>query len=87
MNVQQISLTQNNWRDGLSSLNIDANIFSLFVLPEFNDKKKFLETLHNQYPNATLIGCSTAGEIVPFGKFSPCELHNQTMAITTLSEC
>lgn len=33
-----------------------------------------------------ITGFYSYGEIAPFGKFSPCELHNQTMTITTLSE-
>jgi len=31
-------------------------------------------------------GFYSYGEIAPFDQFSPCELHNQTMTITTLSE-
>ena len=38
-----------------------------------------------QHPKIT--GFYSYGEIAPFGVFSPCELHNQTMTITTLSEC
>ncbi len=34
-----------------------------------------------------ITGFYSYGEIAPFGKFSPCELHNQTMTITTLTEC
>ena len=34
-----------------------------------------------------LCGFYSFGEIAPFSKFSPCELHNQTMTITTFSEC
>ena len=34
-----------------------------------------------------ITGLYSYGEIAPFGEFSPCELHNQTMTITTLSEC
>lgn len=34
-----------------------------------------------------ITGFYSYGEIAPFGEFSPCELHNQTMTITTLSEC
>ncbi|WP_339626917.1 FIST N-terminal domain-containing protein [uncultured Winogradskyella sp.] len=37
--------------------------------------------------NAQITGFYSYGEIAPFGEFSPCELHNQTMTITTLSEC
>jgi len=31
-------------------------------------------------------GFYSYGELAPFGKFNPCQLHNQTMTITTLSE-
>ncbi len=34
-----------------------------------------------------ITGFYSYGEIAPFDEFSPCELHNQTMTITTLSEC
>lgn len=34
----------------------------------------------------SITGFYSYGEIAPFGEFSPCELHNQTMTITTLSE-
>ncbi len=33
-----------------------------------------------------ITGFYSYGEIAPFGEFSPCRLHNQTMTITTLSE-
>jgi hypothetical protein len=35
----------------------------------------------------SITGFYSYGEIAPFDEFSPCELHNQTMTITTLSEC
>lgn len=63
MNVQQFSLFQNNWKDQLSTLNIEVNIFLLFVSPEFSDKENLLSNLQGEYPEATIIGCSTAGEI------------------------
>ena len=34
-----------------------------------------------------ITGFYSYGEIAPNGEFSPCELHNQTMTITTLTEC
>ncbi|NNK29001.1 MAG: hypothetical protein HKP06_12270, partial [Flavobacteriaceae bacterium] len=34
-----------------------------------------------------ITGFYSYGEIAPHGEFSSCELHNQTMTITTLSEC
>lgn len=37
--------------------------------------------------NTNITGFYSYGEIAPSGEFSPCELHNQTMTITTLKEC
>lgn len=37
-------------------------------------------------PSSAITGFYSYGEIAPFGEFSPCQLHNQTMTITTLSE-
>lgn len=34
-----------------------------------------------------MTGFYSYGEIAPFGEFSPCQLHNQTMTITTFTEC
>ena len=33
-----------------------------------------------------ITGFYSYGELAPFGKFQPCQLHNQTMTITTFSE-
>ena len=78
MNVQQISLSQNSWKNELASINIDANIFLLFVSPEFNDKVELLDSLHKQYPKATLMGCSTAGEI------SDVTVKDHTVSLTAI---
>ena len=37
-------------------------------------------------PDTTLAGFYSYGEISPFTPNAKCELHNQTMTITTLSE-
>lgn len=37
-------------------------------------------------PRATLAGFYSYGEIAPFSLAAPCELHNQTMTVTTISE-
>lgn len=37
-------------------------------------------------PGATLCGFYSYGEIAPFASESRCELHNQTMSLTLLSE-
>lgn len=63
MKTQQISLSEENWRIGIDNISIVPNLFLLFVSPEFNDKEKVVESLSNRHPEATIIGCSTAGEI------------------------
>jgi len=46
-----------------------------------------LETVRDEYgPNTVLTGFYSYGEIAPFSRASRCELHNQTMTITTISE-
>ncbi|MBT8310507.1 MAG: hypothetical protein HKN96_12550 [Flavobacteriaceae bacterium] len=63
MKVQQISLSQDTWKTDLENLNIPANLFLLFVSIGFNDKEALLDTLSGGYPDAIIVGCSTAGEI------------------------
>ena len=63
MKVQQLSLSQDNWSESLELINIDVNLFLLFVSPEFKFTKEVLNSLSKSYPNATIAGCSTAGEI------------------------
>ncbi|WP_303316183.1 FIST N-terminal domain-containing protein [Flavivirga abyssicola] len=78
MNVQQISLQQDNWLEDISVLNIEANIFLLFVSPDFNPKKQVLDFINNKYPEATIIGCSTAGEI------SDITVKDETISLTAI---
>lgn len=63
MKVQQLSLTQELWNDEVLALNITADIFLLFISPDFEKKKDFINYLCDNYPDSTIIGCSTAGEI------------------------
>lgn len=63
MKVQQISLSQYEWKTDLLNLNIPANLFLMFVSPGFIDKSELLKTLSALYSDAIIIGCSTAGEI------------------------
>jgi hypothetical protein len=37
-------------------------------------------------PTAAMTGFYSYGELCPFGPGQPCELHNQTMTVTTFSE-
>ena len=63
MKVEQLSLTEANWSELLASITIDANLFLLFVSPEFRLKQEVLAILNKNFPKATIVGCSTAGEI------------------------
>lgn len=63
MKVQQISLNEIDWKKKLESLTPNANLFFLFISPDFNFKHEVLSFLNNNYPDAIKIGCSTAGEI------------------------
>tara|TARA_B100000809_G_C15115950_1_gene522437 strand:+ start:179 stop:1360 length:1182 start_codon:yes stop_codon:yes gene_type:complete len=63
MKVQQLSFSQDNWSESLALINIDVNLFLLFVSPEFKFTKEVLHSLSKSYPNAIIAGCSTAGEI------------------------
>ena len=63
MKVNQISLSGRNWCDALSTISVDPNLFLLFVSPGFTLKTDVLSELYHRYPDALVIGCSTAGEI------------------------
>ncbi len=87
MKVQQLSLTEDNWMESLPLINIDAKLFLLFVSPQFKLKQDILDVLCKNHPDATIIGCSTAGEIsdvtVKDNTISLTAIHFQT---TTLKE-
>lgn len=78
MKVQQISLTEDSWNQTLESLTIDANLFLLFVSPDFSLKQDVLNVLNKTYPKATVIGCSTAGEI------SDVTVKDKTVSLTAI---
>ncbi|MDO5973579.1 FIST signal transduction protein [Flavivirga jejuensis] len=78
MKVQQISLQEDDWLESISILNIEVNIFLLFVSPDFNSKREVLGFINNRYPEATIIGCSTAGEI------SDVTVKDKTISLTAL---
>lgn len=78
MKVNQTSLTQDNWYNRLSQLRVDANLFMLFVSPDFKPKQDVLDVLVSQYPNAIIIGCSTSGEI------SDVTVKDKTMSLTAV---
>ncbi len=78
MKVQQISLTEDSWSKALASITIDANLFLLFVSPEFRLKQDVLTVLNERFPKTTIIGCSTAGEI------SDVTVKDNTISLTAI---
>lgn len=78
MKVQQISLIENNWCEKIESIHIDANLFLLFISPDFNLKDDVLLSLNKKYPKSTIIGCSTAGEI------SGVTVKDKTISLTAI---
>ena len=78
MKVQQFSIPNENWRNELSSISIDANLFLLFISPGFNEKEAFVSSLCEQFPKAKVLGCSTAGEI------SDVTVKDDTISLTAI---
>lgn len=78
MKVNQISLSASHWFDALSSISVAPNLFLLFVSPKFPLKTEVLSELHSRFPEALIIGCSTAGEI------SGITVTDQTIALTAI---
>lgn len=78
MKVKQLSLTENNWRDLLKTIDFHANLCLLFVSPDFPETQKVLDDLKSRFPDSTIIGCSTAGEI------SDITVKDETIALTAI---
>lgn len=78
MKALQLTLSPSNWEHELFKINIDADLFLLFVSPEFTAKQELLDTISHSYPDALIIGCSTAGEI------SDIHVSDQTVSLTAI---
>ena len=78
MNIKQLSLTENNWKKEFSKIDFHPNLFLLFISPDFKFKQDVLNTINKQYANATIIGCSTAGEI------SDISVNDKTISLTAI---
>ncbi len=78
MKVQQISLQQDNWYEKASTLNIEASLILLFVSPNFTPKQDVVNHVITKYPEAIVIGCSTAGEI------SDITVKDETVSLTAI---
>lgn len=78
MKVKELSLTQTNWLNKLATIDFDANLFLLFVSPKFKDTEDVISHLNQRFNNATIIGCSTAGEI------SNITVNDETVSLTAI---
>lgn len=55
---------KNNTELGILSIDFVPTLFILFMSPTYIGKEDFVELLNDKYPDTTIIGCSTAGEII-----------------------
>lgn len=78
MKVEQLCLTESNWNEEVLKLKIPVNLFILFISPIFKSKENLLKELKVSYPEATIIGCSTAGEI------SDVYVNDNTVSLTAI---
>ncbi|WP_405292021.1 FIST signal transduction protein [Algibacter sp. Ld11] len=78
MKVNQISLSENNWKQGLDSIVINPNLIMLFVSPDFGIIDEVLSRINRVFPKATIFGCSTAGEI------SDVAVKDKTISLTAI---
>ena len=63
MQLYQQSI-KNNTELGTLSIDFVPTLFILFMSPTYIGKEDFVEILNDKYPDTTIIGCSTAGEII-----------------------
>lgn len=78
MKVNQLSITEKNWKKDLEAITVEANLLMLFISPDFKFKTEVLESLNDRYSDAIVIGCSTAGEI------SDVTVKDRTISLTAV---
>ena len=78
MRVQQLSLTRYLWKDEVLKIDVPADLFLLFISPDFPEKEEVIRYLNNSYPSATILGCSTAGEI------SDIKVNDQSVSLSAI---
>jgi hypothetical protein len=78
MKVEQLSLKDTTWNLAITQIEITPNIILLFVSPLFKEKNELVNELITLYPNATIVGCSTAGEI------SGITVSDESVALTAI---
>jgi len=78
MIINQAILKNTNWEQSLLQLNGYPSIILMFVSPKFNFKEEALKEIIKLFPEASVIGCSTAGEILDT------EVLDKSCAVTTI---
>ncbi len=78
MKTVQLSITDKNYKDALSSIEINPNLFLLFISPDFSKSQSVLDTINEHFPKAIIMGCSTAGEI------SDVNVSDNSIALTAI---
>ena len=63
MLVKQLIIGNDTWNEDLLKLNFKAHILLLFMSPDFKEKENLLNYLSKKFPESSIVGCSTAGEI------------------------
>jgi hypothetical protein len=78
MKVEQLCLIDDAWHDIVLSIDINPSIFLLFISPTFKGKDELVNKLTSLHPDATIMGCSTAGEI------SGVNVSDDTVSLTAI---
>ena len=55
---------EDGWGEALPDWDSEQTLVLVFASPEFQESHSFWQDLKNTYPNAIMMGCSTAGEII-----------------------
>ena len=76
MKVEQLSLTDASWHDVVPNIELEASLLLLFISPTFKGKEELIKSLRKKFSNATIMGCSTAGEI------SDVKVNDNTVSLT-----
>jgi hypothetical protein len=63
MELATFRYAQGAWSQMFPALDSEHTMLVAFASPAFRDKRALFEELKNAYPQSTLIGCSTSGEI------------------------
>ncbi|MCB4807727.1 FIST C-terminal domain-containing protein [Tamlana sp. 62-3] len=78
MKVDQLLLSENNWKTKLSSINFNPQVFLCFVANSFESKESVVQFLKASYPDALIAGCSTVASI------SGVSVSNRDMCVTAI---